>query len=206
MRVNILWLLSIRRVLAKEYFVTIIQLINTFTFYGIDVVLLAVLTTITVAIIKKLFFKKASKKLLTFLPFIIGTLFYCGYSALVNMSFSPVINGFSEHLEKGFAVGATATIFYVVYEQFVRGDSSTPLSESVAKTILEGYVKSDDLDSVAKSVSEAVLNDVTGSASERIRRIISEHADESTDEREILLLAKTLYDTLLHLNSAKKSN
>lgn len=206
MRVNNLWLLKNRRVSAKEYFVTIIQLINTFTFYGIDIVLLAVLTTVTVAIIKKLFFKKVSKKLLTFLPFIVGTLFYCGYSALVNMSFAPVVNGIFEHLEKGFAVGATATILYVVYEQFFRGDNSTPLSESVAKTILEGYIKSDELDSAAKCVYEAVANDVTGSALGRVRSIIAEHADEGTDEREILLLAKTLCDTLAHLNSAKNSN
>lgn len=206
MRVNNLWLPSSRRILAKEYFVTIIQLINTFTFYGIDIVLLAVLTTLTVAIIKKLLFKKASKKILTFLPFIVGTLFYCGYSALVNMSFAPVVNGIPEHLEKGFAVGATATIIYVVYEQFVRGDSSTPLSESVAKTILMGYIKSDDIDDVSKIVSDTILNDVTGSAMERVRRIISEHADEGTDEREIYLLAKTLCDTLAHLNSAKNSN
>ena len=206
MRVNILWLPGTRRVLAKEYFVTIIQLINTFTFYGIDIVLLAVLTTITVAIIKKLLFKKASKKLLTFLPFIVGTLFYCGYSALINLSFAPIVNAISEHIEKGFAVGATATILYVVYEQFVRGDSSTPLTESVAKTILTGYIKSDDIDDVSKSVSDAILNDVTGSALERVRRIITEHTDEATDEREISLLAKTLCDTLEHLNSAKKSN
>ena len=195
-----------RRVMAKEYFVTIIQLINTFTFYGIDIVLLAFLTTIAVAIIKKLLFKKTSKKLLTFLPFIIGTLFYCAYSALVNLSFSPILNGISEHLEKGFAVGATATILYVVYEQFLRGDNSTPLAESVAKTILEGYIKSDELDAAAKSAYEAVLNDVTGSALERVRSVIKEHADEATSEREILLLAKTLCDTLAHLNSAKNLN
>lgn len=185
---------------------TIIQLINTFTFYGLDVVLLAALTTGTVAIIKKIFFKKTSKKLLTFLPFIIGTLFYCGYSALINMSFSPVVNSISEHLEKGFAVGAASTIIYVVYEQFVRRDSSIPLAVSVAKTILEGYIKSDDLDSTSKSVYEAIANDVTGSALERVRQIISEHVKEGTDEREILLLSKTLCDTLAHLNCASNSN
>ncbi|MCH5147758.1 MAG: hypothetical protein J1G05_00155 [Clostridiales bacterium] len=185
---------------------TIIQLINTFTLYGIDTVLLAALTTVTVAIIKKLFFKKASKKLLTFLPFIIGTIFYCAYSAVTNFSFAPVINGISAHLEKGFAVGATSTILYVIYEQFVRGDKSTPLSESVAKAILEGYIKSDELSNASKSAYEAIVNDVTGSALERVRHIISEHADEGTDEREILMLAKTLCDTLAHLNSASKTN
>lgn len=195
-----------RRTLAKEYALTIIQLINTFTLYGIDTVLLAALTTVTVAIIKKLFFKKASKKLLTFLPFIIGTAFYCAYSAIMNLSFAPVINGISAHLEKGFAVGATSTILYVVYEQFVRGDKSTPLSKSVAKTILEGYIKSDELDAASKSAYEAVVNDVTGSALERVRKVISEHAAEGTDEREILLLAKTLCDTLSHLNSASNCN
>ena len=195
-----------RRVLAKEYALTIIQLINTFTFYGIDTVLLASLTTVTVAIIKKLFFKKASKKLLTFLPFIVGTLFYCGYSALVNFSLTPIINDISEHLEKGFAVGATATVIYIIYEQFLRGNRSASIFESVTKTILQGYIKSEELDATAKSACEALLNDVTGSALERVREIISEHAEEGTGEREILLLAKTLCDTLSHLNSAKNSN
>ena len=185
---------------------TVIQLINAFTFYGIDVVLLAILTTVIVAIIKKLFFKKTSKKILTILPFLLGTLFYCAYSALANWSFSYIVSNISAHLEKGFAVGATATIIYVIYEQFVRGDSTTPLSESVAKTILEGYIVGEYLDCVAKSVSEAILNDVTGSALERVRTIISEHADEKATEREILLLSKTLCDTISHLNSAKNSN
>ena len=195
-----------RRILAKEYALTIIQLINTFTLYGIDTVLLATLTTVTVAIIKKLFFKKASKKILTFLPFIIGTLFYCGYSAIINLSFDPVVSQITAHLEKGFAVGATATILYVVYEQFVRGDNSTPLAESVVKTILDGYIKSDELDEAAKSAYEVIVNDVTGSALEHVKHVISEHAAEGIDEREILLLAKTLCDTLSHLNSAKNFN
>ena len=195
-----------RRALAKEYTLTIIQLINTFTLYGIDTIMLAALTTATVAIIKKLFFKKASKKLLTFLPFIIGTIFYCAYSAIINLSVASVINEISAHLEKGFAVGATSTILYVVYEQFVRGDKSTPLSESVAKAILEGYIKSDELSNASKSAYEAVVNDVTGSALERVKQIISEHAAEGVNEREILLLAKTLCDTLSHLNSASNAN
>ena len=184
----------------------IIQLINTFTFYGIDTVLLAALTTVAVAIIKKLFFKKVSKKILTFLPFIIGTVFYCAYSAVTSLSFAPLINGFSAHLEKGFAVGATSTVLYVVYEQFVRGNKSTPLLESVAKTVLEGYIKSGELDEAAKSAYETIVNDVTGTAPERVRSIIAEHAAEGTSEREILLLTKTLCDTLSHLNSASNSN
>ena len=197
---------EMRRTSAKEYALNIIQLINTFTFYGIDTVLLAALTTVAVAIIKKLFFKKVSKKILTFLPFIIGTVFYCAYSAVTSLSFAPLINGFSAHLEKGFAVGATSTVLYVVYEQFVRGNKSTPLLESVAKTVLEGYIKSGELDETAKSAYETIVNDVTGTAPERVRSIIAEHAAEGTSEREILLLTKTLCDTLSHLNSASNSN
>lgn len=185
---------------------TIIQLINTFTTYGIDTVLLAVLTTITVAIIKKLFFKKTSKKLLTFLPFLIGTLFYCGYSALIHMSFAPVVNSITAHFEKGFAVGATATVIYVIYEQFVRGKSSVSLFESVTRTILEGYIKGDELDNAAKLACDAILNDVTGTALEHVRNIISEYAKEGTNDREIILLAKTLCDTLSHLNSTSSCN
>lgn len=183
---------------------TIVQLINTFTLYGADTLLLALLTTLCVSLVKKLFFKKADKKLLTFLPFFVGTLFYCGYSALAHRSFYYVYENFSAHMERGFAVGAAATVLYIIYEQFVRGDTKTPLAQSVAEYVLSGYVKSDDLKAVAQKTADAVLNDVTGSGAERVRKIVGEYAEEGTDEREVVLLSKTLCDVLNSLKSSQK--
>ena len=66
---------------------TFIEIIDTFTFYGVDVALLAMLTAAATQRLKMTLFKNAKKKLVTFLPFMIGTLFYAVYAAVRNLSF-----------------------------------------------------------------------------------------------------------------------
>ena len=118
-------------VASSEVNLTILKIIDTFTFYGIDVVLLAALTAVTVQIFKLTFLKNFKKKLLTFLPFIVGTAYYAVYAGLVNWSVSYVINEYADVLEHGVSVGAVATLTYVLYEQFVREKSPTSATEGV---------------------------------------------------------------------------
>ena len=66
---------------------TVIQIIDTFTFYGLDIFALAAVTCALVQILKLTLFKKCKKKLVTLAPFIIGSILYAGYAALVNLSF-----------------------------------------------------------------------------------------------------------------------
>ena len=70
-----------------------IKILDVFTFYGFDVMLLAALTAITVQICKVTFLKRVKRKLLTFLPFIFGIIYYAAYAALVHMDFYFVLNG-----------------------------------------------------------------------------------------------------------------
>ena len=52
------------------------EILDAFTFYGLDIMLLAALTTLCVQILKISLLKKCQKKILTFLPFIVGCVFY----------------------------------------------------------------------------------------------------------------------------------
>lgn len=183
---------------------TILKIIDTFTFYGIDVVLLAALTAVTVQIFKLTFLKNFKKKLLTFLPFIVGTAYYAVYAGLVNWSVSYVINEYADVLEHGVSVGAVATLTYVLYEQFVREKSPTSATEGVISTLIEGYVPSDSVESVAKEIAAAIERDVTGNGANRAAEILKENGIEEISERDVQLLSKLIIETLAHINTTSK--
>ncbi len=179
----------------------IIQIIDTFTFYGVDVLLLAGLTALCVQLCKVTFLKKVQKKLLTLLPFVLGTLFYAAYAAVRHLDFFYIFENYSSILEHGFAVGAAATLVYVMYEQFVREKSKLSATEGVISTLIEGYVPSDNLEKAAKQIAEAIERDVTGNGAKRAEEILSENSDGTVTERDIRLLSKLIIETLAHLNA-----
>ena len=77
---------------AKEINLSFIKIIDTFTFYGIDISLLATLTVLLTQLLKVTLFRRAQKKLVTFLPFIIGTFAYAVYAAVRNLSFCYLLD------------------------------------------------------------------------------------------------------------------
>lgn len=180
---------------------TVFEIIDAFTFYGIDVILLAAATSITVQILKSTLLKRLSRKLLTFLPFIIGTLFYATYAAVKNLSLYYLLAEYVSVLEHGISVGALATLLYVLYEQFVRERNSLSATEGVISTLIAGYVPDDSVEAVAKSISEAIERDVTGSGAKRAAEILTKNSREGVTERDIALLSKLIIETLAHLNA-----
>ncbi len=177
-----------------------IHIFSTFTFYGFDVTALALLTAVATQIIKKLFFKR-SRKLVTFLPFMLGTLFYAVYASVRNLD---ALYAFEEHvsvMEHGISVGAIATLCYVLYEQFVREKSGLSTTEKVISTLIEGYVPSDRVEAVAKAVAEAIGRDVTGNGALRAQEILAENSDGEITERDIQLLSRLIIETLAHMST-----
>lgn len=181
---------------------TIIKIIDTFTFYGIDVILLAALTAIAVQICKVTFLKRVQKKLLTFLPFALGTLFYAVYAALKNMSFYYLLDEYVTVLEHGVSVGAVATLLYVLYEQFVRKSDGQSTVERVISTLIEGYVPAADVQKVASLIAEAIEKDVTGSGASKAAEILKANTADEITERDIQLLAKLIIETLAHITAS----
>ena len=180
---------------------TIIEIIDTFTFYGIDVMLLASLTAMTVQVFKLTFLKRLKRKLLTFLPFVLGTLFYAAYSALVKMDLAFLLTEYTQVIEHGVSVGALATLLYVLYEQFVRDEKSVSAAEGVIATLIEGYVPKKSVAEVAALIAEAIEKDVTGDGAKRAAQILTERMEEGVTERDIQLLAKLIIETLAHMTA-----
>ncbi len=177
-----------------------IKIIDAFTFYGLDIVLLAALTCITVQILKLTLLKKCQKKIITFLPFVTGILFYAAYTCAVHLSASYAIDNYVEILEHGFSVGALSTVIYVWYEQFIREKSGVSATEGVIATLIEGYVPTEAVEETAKKIADAILKDVTGQGAAKTAEILSDNAESGITERDVELLAKLIIETLAHMS------
>lgn len=182
---------------------TFIQIIDTFTFYGVDVLLLAFATMCATQLIKKFLFKNSKKKLVTFLPFVIGTVLYAAYAAVRNLNFFYIFEEYASIAEHGFSVGMAATIYYILYEQFVREKSSITSTEKIITTLIEGYIPADSVEKAAKAVAEAIQRDVTGNGAVRAQEILTEYSGEEVNERDIRLLSKLIIETLAHITTVK---
>ena len=180
---------------------TFIQIIDTFTFYGVDVALLALATAILTQVLKITILKKVQKKILTFLPFTLGTLFYAVYAAVRNMSVGYLLQNYAEILEHGLAIGSLATLLYVLYEQFIRKKNGLSETEQVVSALIAGFVPDESLEKVAKDVTEAILKDVTGNGAKLCGEIIATNANEDITERDVQLLAKLIIETLAHMST-----
>ncbi len=180
---------------------TFIEIIDAFTFYGIDVILLAFLTATITQVLKITILKRVKKKILTFLPFALGILFYAVYAAVRNMSLSYLVTEYVCIIEHGISVGAAATLMYVMYEQFVREKKNSTQAEQIIATLIEGYVPSANVEAAAKAVAEAIERDVTGNGAQRAEEIILAYGDDTLGERDIKLLARLIIETLAHVTT-----
>ena len=181
----------------------IIQIIDAFTFYGLDVILLATTNCALVQILKVTIFKKCQKKVVTFLPFFVGGALYAAYSALINLNFSYVVENYLSVLEHGFSVGALSTVVYVWYEQFVREKKSAGATAGVIKTLIDGYVPDDAAEKVAEEIARAIECDVLGDGAKKTADILAANSLEEVDEKDIALLSKLVIETLAHISTGK---
>lgn len=179
---------------------TVFEIIDAFAFYGLDVILLAAATSILVQILKLTLLKNCQKKIITFLPFLIGALLYTGYSALVNLSIRYVLDNYVSMLEHGFSVGALSTLVYVWYEQFVRNKDKVSASAGVISTLIAEYVPSDELTEIAAEIAHAIEKDVTGDGAKRTAEILSAHSLENVTEKDIKVLSRLIIETLAHIS------
>lgn len=94
--------------------------VEILTEYGADIAFLSVLTCVCVEVLKKTLLKNCTKKVITFLPFLLGVFFYAVFAAATNLDFGYVIRELPHVCERGFTIGSLSTVVYVAYEQFVR--------------------------------------------------------------------------------------
>lgn len=190
-----------RKSKLKEEILTIIKIIDAFTFYGVDVLLLAALTAAVTQVLKISVLKKLKKKILTFLPFVLGTLFYAIYECVCNLNIRLLLTDYVTIIEHGISVGAVATLLYVLHEQFIREKKGCTQTEQVVATLLEGYVPTDSVEKAAKEVAAAIERDVTGNGAARAEEIIGMYCEGEITERDIKLLSKLIIETLAHITA-----
>ena len=123
--------------ISEVIYLSYYNIVNTLTFYGLDIALLSAATCAIVQIAKKTFLKNCQKKILTFAPFITGTVLYAIYFAVSRLNISCLLSSFHEISERGFTVGALSTVVYVWYEQFIRNKDSASRNEGIISTLIE---------------------------------------------------------------------
>ncbi|MDD2221578.1 MAG: hypothetical protein PHN35_06475 [Clostridia bacterium] len=127
-----------------------IELFRDITEYSIEILLLAAGVCIITGLLKKAI-PPAYKKYITFLPFAIGC---AAYAVLLLISkkdpFTPLT------VEKGFETGALSTIYYIIYEQFIRGKASVKgIRRLAAEGLLKGYVDESRVGEIAEKITAA---------------------------------------------------
>ena len=171
-----------------------VQILSAFRLYGADVLILAFGVTLATSLLKKTVMKTLDKKVFVFLPFALGFVFYAVYRMIATASIAPLSTEFLHTLECGFGCGCAATLYYVVYEQFLRGkfriDPLSPLLECVPEARRQEAAKA--LYEGAKDLGE-----------EEMRKYFVEslttYADPPMSEEELLMTAELLTEYMLSL-------
>lgn len=175
---------------------TNIEIIDFITFYGVDIAVLGIITCAFTQIFKTTLLKNASNKLYAFLPIIIGIVLYAVYSMIANLNFCYAFENLAYVIERGFTVGAAATIIYTICEQLSRGNVSLPTVTNVVEAIVADYVEAEKVSVVAqKIVDEFDCSDLK-SAAEWIAATLCKYAPGEAATEDFaaisLLIAQTL--------------
>ncbi|MCL1901021.1 MAG: hypothetical protein FWG51_01325 [Firmicutes bacterium] len=162
--------------------------------YSIAILGLAFLVCGLTALVKRFLLKSYKlKKFLTFVPFILGTLVYALFLLIVG-KMSEIIR--LETLYSGFACGAVATTYYIVYEQFIRGKTRIDISDTKALAvmgILERTIIKKDLEAVSNDIYIILSSDNEEQyKSKEILNLIILNKKEDITEKEIKPLVKLI--------------
>ena len=162
---------------------TILQYLSAFRLFGGDVLVLGLAVTIAVSVLKKTALKNAPKKLFVFLPFALGTIVFAAFRCLAELSAAPLTNDLAATFEGGFACGCAATLYYVVYEQFLRVKQSAAGNAENAATAENAAAEN-------TGSAENAPTDGARSAEETVRTLLKTFVSAETAEE----AAKALSD------------
>lgn len=162
---------------------TILQYLSAFRLFGGDVLVLGLAVTIAVSVLKKTALKNAPKKLFVFLPFALGTIVFAAFRCLAELSAAPLTSDLAATFEGGFACGCAATLYYVVYEQFLR------VKQSAAGNA-ENTAASENAAAANAGSAENAPTDGARSAEETVRTLLKTFVSAETAEE----AAKALSD------------
>lgn len=172
---------------------TVIQLYSVLHRFGVDVLILALGVTFLTSLLKKTVMKSASKKIFVFLPFGLGILVYALYSAIARGGVCFTAEEFYTIAQRGFFTGCAATLYYVFYEQFLRGK----LVMDPLLTLLE-CVPEEKRQEASEAIRSA-CKETDGDLAEVISERLKDFAEPALSEEELLLTARLLEEYISSL-------
>ena len=168
---------------------TLVQVLKIMQEYSLKVLLLALIVCALTSVLKIWIFK-SNKKFLTFVPFVLGIAVYCVY-ALIAEGAKNILT--INTVFAGLECGAAATIYYIIYEQFIRGKKVVSVSSKevlAVMGILKNCVKEDILEEVSDKIA-TILIEKTMSETEMavvFAEIIKGNAVSEISEIELLAM------------------
>ncbi|MDE6411780.1 MAG: hypothetical protein K2L02_04505 [Clostridia bacterium] len=179
---------------------TALQVFNAFRTFGADVLLLALGVTLLTSLLKKTVMKNCNRRVFVFLPFAIGLVVYAVFAALVSLSADPFTKDLLNTVEKGFSCGLAATLYYVVYEQFIRSPKSTEKQDPLY-TLLDGIVPDGKKDEAAAALTEKSTGVESEQLPEVIRETLLPYASPELSEAETGAAVIILTQYFIHRNA-----
>ncbi len=172
---------------------TIIQFAEVLRRFGVDVLLLALGVTFLTSLLKKTVMKSVSKKVFVFLPFGIGILVYAVYALLARGGLCFTAQEALDILSSGLGCGSAATLYYVFYEQFLRGkftmDPLLPLLVCIPE----------NRRAEAAQRIEAEKDKPDEELTQLVREILAEYADPPLSEEELEATALLITEYISNL-------
>ena len=163
---------------------TALQFLNAFRTFSADVLLLALGVTLLTSLLKKTVMKNCNKRVFVFLPFAIGIVVYAVYAALVSLSADPFTKDLLQTLEKGFSCGLAATLYYVVYEQFLRSPKNAAEAVDPLYTLLDGIIPEEKMEEAIASLTEKSVGVEKEQLPEVIRETLLPYVSPELSEAE----------------------
>lgn len=138
--------------------------------YGADVLLLAAGVTLLCGLLKKTVLKNCPNKAYVFLPFLIGLVLYAAYRALSMWSVAPLTTEIGSTVEGGLECGSAATMYYILYEQFVKkGKTALSLSPMLGGFVPDGKCE-EASDELLKGSKERPAEELGAFVEETLKR------------------------------------
>lgn len=171
-----------------------IQYLSSFVSNGWQALLLAVGVAIVTLLLKKTVLKNLPGKVFTFLPFVLGIVFFAVYRALATLSWEPFTTDIATTLNGGFTCGCIAVLCFVACRQLAQkvGDrtsgSANGADLSPVAPLLEGYVAEENLAQTANALMEGCSGLSDEEIPQFVRETLTPAVLPETTEAELLAL------------------
>ena len=172
------------------------EFFNALKAYGADVLLLAAAVSLLTALLKKTVLKNCPNKVYVFLPFLIGLVIYAAYRAVATWSIAPLSTDIASTVEGGLGCGSVATVYYIIYEQFIR-KGKTALSLS---PVLGGILPDEKCEEASAELLKGAKERPKEELTVFVKETIVRYAGEDLTEAELEGVVQAVSTLLAALN------